>query len=132
MKTVIILSLLLLTACAPKQPPSRAGLTPEQADVVAFMATKPLNHAGAAAVKGTSMEPELRQGDIALYLVRPYAAIREGQIILFRQGDQTIAHRAMHMTNDGWITKGDNQRYYDPNPVTKDNYVGTVFGIIWQ
>jgi hypothetical protein len=67
-----------------------------------------------------------------LYLVRPYNLIREGQIIMFRHGDDIISHRAVRMTNAGWVTKGDNRRHNDANPVTPENYVGTVFGIIWQ
>jgi signal peptidase len=41
-----------------------------------------------------------------------------------------VTHRAERITADGIITKGDENYTNDPDPVTKDNYIGkTVFAI---
>jgi signal peptidase len=60
-----------------------------------------------------------------------YENIDAGDIISFRLSDDvTITHRADSITEDGVITKGDCNQGEDPDPVTRDNYIGkTVFAI---
>lgn len=60
-----------------------------------------------------------------------YENIDAGDIISFRLNDDvTITHRAESITKDGVITKGDCNMGKDPDPVTRDNYIGkTIFAI---
>ena len=60
-----------------------------------------------------------------------YENISIGDIISFRLGDDVmVTHRAEDITADGVMTKGDCNEGADPDPVTRDNYIGkTVFAI---
>ncbi len=60
-----------------------------------------------------------------------YENIKAGDVISFRVSeDILVTHRAERITDDGIITKGDRNTNDDPDPVTKDNYIGkTVFAI---
>jgi signal peptidase I len=122
---------LLLTACAPRQPQPRGLLTPDAANVAAFAAAKAVS-GDYAHMNGASMEPALQQGDLVLYRAAPFLSVREGQVIIFRRGPDYVAHRAIRLTADGWITKGDSNRHADAWTVTHDNFVGIALGVIWQ
>ena len=54
-----------------------------------------------------------------------------GDVISFRvSDDMLVTHRAIAVTEEGIITKGDENDSPDPDLVTKDNYIGkTVFAL---
>ena len=60
-----------------------------------------------------------------------YDDIKVGDVISFRVSDDIrVTHRVEKITTEGMITKGDANNTNDPDPVTKDNYIGkTVFAI---
>ena len=60
-----------------------------------------------------------------------YDDIKVGDVISFRVSDDIrVTHRVEKITAEGMITKGDANNTNDPDPVTKDNYIGkTVFAI---
>ena len=66
-----------------------------------------------ALIVGTSMEPKLERGDLAI--VRTRDAYRTGDVILFR--DRTlgrdILHRVVGRSGNRLVTKGDNNGYRD-------------------
>jgi nickel-type superoxide dismutase maturation protease len=62
---------------------------------------------GVAVVRGRSMEPTLREGD--LLLVRYGVAPRPGQLVVVRLPDRPVAvKRVTRRTADGWWVERDN------------------------
>ena len=59
-----------------------------------------------------------------------YDSIAAGDVISFKVDDIRVTHRAIEITPDGIITKGDMNDSPDPDPVTRDNYIGkTLFAL---
>lgn len=60
-----------------------------------------------------------------------YENIKAGDVISFRvSDDMLVTHRAEKIMDNVIITKGDANNAEDPDPVTKENYIGkTVFAI---
>ena len=54
-----------------------------------------------------------------------------GDVIAFRvDEDMYVTHRAVKITREGITTKGDANQTQDPDPVTRENYIGkTVFAV---
>lgn len=94
-----------------------------------------------AIVQTESMEPEILKGDLILFKSAKYENIEQGDIIVFVAGDgfgeimkgQNIVHRAHEITQDGIITKGDNNTGTDKDMVTADNLIGicTAHSTAW-
>ena len=61
----------------------------------------------------------------------PYDSIEVNDVISFRvSDDMLVTHRAVGKTEEGIITKGDENNTDDPEPVTRENYIGkTVFAL---
>lgn len=76
---------------------------------------------------GPSMRPTFRPGHL-LY-VRPLSqSLQPGDVLVF-QGDEEgrfVVHRAVALTPDGWIMRGDNNRLLDAVPVPPSRVVGKV------
>jgi signal peptidase I len=83
-------------------------------------------------VQGNSMLPLIREGD--LLLVRQSADdLKPGEILVFRQGDQLVAHRVLTIYQPmagsvDYLTKGDHAMAPDP-PISKKQVVGKVAAI---
>lgn len=74
-------------------------------------------------IEGTSMEPLLHDGDLAVARTRPTYAI--GDLVVFGVGEGRVIHRIVGGSGSaGWITKGDANRWLDPWPVVDDDVVG--------
>lgn len=60
-----------------------------------------------------------------------YDSVETGDVISFKvDDDMFVTHRAVRITPEGIITKGDENMTEDPDVVTKDNYIGkTVFAL---
>ena len=57
-----------------------------------------------------------------------YANIKTGDVIAFRVDDDLlVTHRAVKLTDEGIYTRGDENNTIDPDPVTKENYIGRTF-----
>lgn len=73
-----------------------------------------------------SMEPTIETG--SLCFINKHAdfdSIKEKDIIAFKMKDGTlVTHRAIEITDDGIVTKGDNNDNIDSNKVRKENFVG--------
>lgn len=84
------------------------------------------------AVVSGSMEPEIKVGSVCVVnLHASYSKIKKGDIIAFKVGENVlVTHRAISITEDGIITKGDANNAEDTAPVNKKNFVGkTMFSI---
>lgn len=72
-----------------------------------------------------SMEPVIGTGSLALINQRD-TEIEVGDIIAFSNKDMWIAHRVVEITDEGYITKGDNNTGRDLGPVMQEQVQGTV------
>lgn len=83
-------------------------------------------------VKSGSMGELLPIGSVCFVSTySKYENIKAGDVISFRvSDDMLVTHRAEKITDNVIITKGDANNAEDPDPVTKENYIGkTVFAI---
>ena len=73
-----------------------------------------------------SMEPTINTGSLCFINKHTeYESIKEKDIIAFKMKDGTlVTHRAVEITENGIVTKGDNNKEIDSNKVTKQNFVG--------
>lgn len=74
-----------------------------------------------------SMEPEIRKGDLAFINENiEYKDIKEEDIISYNLGRNKVLHRVINITENGYITKGDNNDNVDFGVVTKDQLNGKL------
>lgn len=60
-----------------------------------------------------------------------FDSVSVGDVISFQVSeDMLVTHRAINITDEGITTRGDMNQNPDPNPVTRENYIGkTVFAV---
>lgn len=90
----------------------------------------PLPQANTFTLRGTSMEPTIRDGSqIAIRRV-PFESLAVGDVVCYRnlwhKENPTLTHRIVRKTAAGWITKGDGNSHEDVGLVTKSNFVGIL------
>jgi len=82
-------------------------------------------------VTSESMSPTLEKGD--LFVINPFAKGKVGDIIVFKLRDRWTVHRIYAETDEGYITKGDNNIATDQQdsgkPIKKEYVVGVVITI---
>ncbi|NJE42847.1 signal peptidase I [Thermococcus sp. GR6] len=77
-----------------------------------------------------SMTPTIDKGDV--FFINPLATNPDvGDVIVFRTGNTWTVHRVVAITDDGYITKGDNniatdQQSHSVLPITRNKIGGTV------
>ena len=90
-------------------------------------------------VDGTSMLPTLEEGDLVVVQGVPFSDLSVGDIIVYdppcSATGASVIHRVVGFSEGGVVTKGDNNGYADPGPisngpVTQDCYVGKVVFVI--
>lgn len=74
-------------------------------------------------VASGSMEPVIMTGSLCITDQRD-RDIRCGDIITYRLGDMMVTHRVVDTTEEGYITKGDNNDEQDNMPVTDEQIIG--------
>lgn len=74
-----------------------------------------------------SMKPKINKGDI-VFITRhiEYEDIKKGDIISYSLGKTKVLHRVINITENGFITKGDNNDNVDFGVVTKDQVNGKL------
>lgn len=83
-------------------------------------------------VKTGSMAEQIPEGSLCFVSTfSRYESIESGDVIAFRANDDMlVTHRAVGITEEGIITKGDANNTNDSDPVTKENYIGkTVYSV---
>lgn len=78
-----------------------------------------------------SMEPEIPTGSVCFVDHRAeFQDVHEGDVIAFHAGSVMVTHRAVKITEDGIVTKGDANNTEDSSVVTSENFVGqTIFHV---
>lgn len=83
-----------------------------------------------AVVRGTSMLPTLREGDVVLLVKAGPDEIEVGDVVVFRAGPKLIIHRVVEIRIVGgehyYVTKGDN------NPVEDVSYFDHGIGVSYS
>ncbi len=79
-----------------------------------------------------SMDPLMDNSSVVLYRrINSLEKINVGDIIAYKRGDGKVVHRVTKITEDGLITKGDNNVLTDNGVVTNQTIFGVVIGIIY-
>ena len=82
-----------------------------------------------AIVVSGSMEPTIETGSFLL-VDKKDKDVEVGDIIAYKHQDMQVSHRVVEITEEGYITKGDNNDNVDFYVVDPDNVIGTtVFSI---
>ena len=77
------------------------------------------------------MEPEILTGSLCMINMKyPYEKIQCSDVIAFESGNTLVLHRVIQRTDEGLITKGDNNQVDDGMTTTEVNYVGKNLGAI--
>ena len=83
-------------------------------------------------VKTGSMAEQIPEGSLCFVSTySKYESIKSGDVIAFKASeDMLVTHRAVEITEEGIITKGDANNTNDADPVTKEKYIGkTVYSV---
>jgi signal peptidase I len=77
---------------------------------------------------GVSMEPGFSTGDLAV-LHRADDGYRVGDVVAYRSAtlDTTVLHRIVAGDGDGFVTRGDNNSWLDPDHPTSDQLLGRLW-----
>lgn len=76
---------------------------------------------------GRSMQPLYSPGTILVLQQLPFAKLKRGQTVLYRnQADKIVAHVLVARGRDGWRAQGLNNRIHDMEPIHSENLVGVV------
>lgn len=79
---------------------------------------------------GLSMAPYYADDSILLVERSAWGQLREGMIIVYADaaGD-LVGHTLVRQTEAGWVARGVNNDGEDPALVTRENFVGVIFGV---
>lgn len=94
------------------------------APVVAHLGAVALPGIGSYAVTTGSMEPAVESG--ALVFVRSSGDYEPGDVVTFTRAGETVTHRVVRETDQGFVTKGDANVGVDDWRVRDDQVVGEV------
>ena len=75
---------------------------------------------------GTSMQPRFHTGDLAI--VRPAAQYKVGDIVAYRSKvlHLVVLHRIIAVKGDGYVTRGDNNDFVDPDHPGRADVLGKL------
>jgi signal peptidase I len=80
-----------------------------------------------AIIVGTSMEPGLHRGDLAV--VRAHSSYRPGDVVLYDSHElgTKVLHRIVRVDGGRYVLKGDNNSFLDAERPTEDQILGTLW-----
>lgn len=73
-----------------------------------------------------SMEPEFYPGDIVIVKNKNKTELKVDDIVTFVDDGDIVTHRIMKETEEGYITKGDNNEVEDARTLKDENIIGKV------
>ena len=80
-------------------------------------------------VMSGSMEPDITTGSICFINCRDKVP-EAGDIICYKKGELSITHRVVTITDEGYVTKGDNNESNDPGTIKQNQIKGTYLFMI--
>ena len=80
-----------------------------------------------AVIVGSSMEPKLQRGDLAI--VREQSAYRPGDVVLYDSSElgSKVLHRIVRVDDGRFVLKGDNNDFLDTERLTEEQIVGSLW-----
>jgi len=96
-----------------------------------FLTLAPSSLGGTATwvvTEGASMEPAIRTGD--LVIARPEPSLRVGDVVAYPSQTlegTVVLHRIVAATTDGFITRGDNNDWLDPDQPQSSEMLGKMW-----
>ena len=79
-------------------------------------------------IKGTSMNPLLKQGENKVYVEKPTGRLKKGDVALYtRDSGEYVLHRVMKVLPDSYVFCGDNHFVLEYG-VTDKNVLGVMRG----
>jgi signal peptidase I len=80
-----------------------------------------------AIIVGSSMEPKLHRGDLAV--VRAQSSYQPGDVVLYDSRDlgTKVLHRIVRVDNGRYVLKGDNNSFLDAEHPAHDQILGTLW-----
>lgn len=80
-----------------------------------------------------SMRPAFDDNTVLLSEPAPFGKLQIGDIVVFhhRGSGARVVHRIIERRDGGYWTKGDRSARMDDELVTKENYIGRVYGILY-
>ncbi|MBO4452558.1 MAG: S24/S26 family peptidase [Clostridia bacterium] len=78
---------------------------------------------------GDSMRPMIREGRDVLVIVRPQGRLNKYDIPLYKRNGSYILHRAVKVTDDGYVICGDNRAYKEYG-VTDGDIIGVLGSLV--
>jgi signal peptidase len=77
-----------------------------------------------------SMEPKYDPGDMVVIMKKNPSKLKVGDIITFTMDGEIVTHRIIEITEEGFITQGDNNDVIDAEIITDENIIGkAIFSI---
>jgi len=77
-------------------------------------------------VRGNSMEPSIKSGDLVIIRAKPFGSIALGDVIAYQSGSSVVVHRVVHQSDTAVYTAGDANVLIDDQPITPHKYIGKV------
>jgi signal peptidase I len=79
-------------------------------------------------VEGISMLPFFGSGAVLVVKTLPAEKLRAGMVVVYtNRFNETIAHRLVGSSANGWVAAGYNNTEADSTPVNADNLIGVVY-----
>lgn len=79
-------------------------------------------------IKGNSMHPTLKNGNLCILGFEKNLCIKKGDIIIFKKNNNIIAHRCIYIIRNYIAEKGDNSNHI--SIIKKQNIIGKISYII--
>lgn len=111
-----------------------SSVSPGAAMTVALSLARTVRGTSIHGVRGTgSMRPLFDANALVLSEAVAFDELRIGDIVLFRHPtlEATVVHRIVEKRPRGFWTKGDHNGRMDDVLVTRGNYLGRVYGILY-
>lgn len=83
-------------------------------------------------IAGTSMLPFFGEGSLVVVKPIDQSKLRAGMVVVYRNRfGETVAHRLIARSNEGWTAKGFNNLAADSTPVNGSNLIGVVYATFY-
>lgn len=77
-------------------------------------------------VLSESMKPSILAGDVVIVRDANRCNIKENDVVTFNQDNEVITHRIKGVLENGYITKGDNNKSEDFEILSREDIIGKV------
>lgn len=123
---------LLATGCVTTQPELTPTSTasPVQARGAANLVASQEEGRRAGGGGGESMAPVFSENSFLVIAPIAFEELQAGMHVAYRNSrGRQVVHELVRRQGDRWLAIGINNRAIDPDPVTRENLIGVVYGV---